>query len=180
MLYFYVRRKTVGILFFLPPSFRCPLRSSIINDTSSCVMVNERFVARRCVPGHWRHLFDNGTNFVATENRFLNNIVNLNKQALTALLVKKSVKNKSNPPGKPHHGFLWQRLVHSFKHAFFAVLCNRRLTGEFFHYFLFCQANPQRSPDSSRECRCDRVRCSHSKPLSAGNSWLKLAIFGKS
>ena len=35
-----------------------------------------------------------------------------------------------NPPSAPHHGGVWERLVRSFKHTFYAILGNRRLTDE--------------------------------------------------
>ena len=49
---------------------------------------------------------------------------------LSESLVKKGIKWKFNPPSAPHHGGLWERLVRSFKHVFYAVLGNRRLTDE--------------------------------------------------
>ena len=97
-------------------------------DTSSCVMGIERFCARRGIPSVI--CSDNGTNFVASEKELLNNINNWNQQTLNNVLVKKGIKWKFNPPSAPHHGSVWERVVRSFKHVFYAVLGNRRLTDE--------------------------------------------------
>ena len=97
-------------------------------DTSSCVMGIERFVSRRGIPAViWS---DNGTNFVATEKELLHNVLNWNQQAITESMVKKGINWKFNPPSAPHHGGVWERLVRSFEHTFYAILGNRRLTDE--------------------------------------------------
>ena len=45
-------------------------------------------------------------------------------------MVQKGVNWKFNPPSAPHQGGVWKRLVRSFKHTFYAILGNRRLTDE--------------------------------------------------
>ena len=97
-------------------------------DSSSCVMGIERFAARRGTPSVlWS---DNGTNFVASDKELLQNVRKWNQQVLTESLVKKVIQWKFNPPSAPHHGGVWERLVRSFKHVFYAVIGNRRLTDE--------------------------------------------------
>ena len=97
-------------------------------DTSSCLMGIERFIARRGTPSVlWS---DNGTNFIASEKELLQNISNWNQKVLSDQLVKKRILWKFNPPSAPHHGGIWERVVRSFKHVFYAVLGNRRLTDE--------------------------------------------------
>ena len=97
-------------------------------DTSSCIMGIERFIARRSTPSVlWS---DNGKNFIASEKELLQNISNWNQQVLTETLVKKRISWKFNPPSAPHHGDVWELVVGSFKHVFYAVLGNRRLTDE--------------------------------------------------
>ena len=98
-------------------------------DTSSCVMGIERFCARRGIPSViWS---DNGTNFVASEKDLLSNINNWNQHTVSDALVKKGIKWwKFNPPSAPHHGGVWERIVHSFKLVFYAVLENHRSTDE--------------------------------------------------
>ena len=97
-------------------------------DTSSCVMGIERFVSRRGIPSVI--LSDNGTNFVASEKELLQNVLKWNQQSIAESMVKKGVSWKFNPPSAPHHGGVWERLVRSFKHTFYAILGNRRLTDE--------------------------------------------------
>ena len=97
-------------------------------DTSSFVMGIERFVARQGTTSVlWS---DNGTNFIDSDKELLQNVRNWNQQVLTELLVKKGIQWKFNPPSAPHHGGVWERLVRSFKHVFYAVIGSRRLTDE--------------------------------------------------
>ena len=97
-------------------------------DTNSCVMGIERFAARRGVPFVlWS---DNRTNFIASEKELLQNVSAWNQQILSEALVKKRIHWKFNPPSAPHHGGVWERIVRSFKHVFYAVLGNRRLTNK--------------------------------------------------
>ena len=97
-------------------------------DTSSCVMGIEMFTARRGTPSVlWS---DNGKNFIASEKELLQNICSWNQQVLSEKLVKKRILWKFKPPSAPHHGGIWERVVRSFKHVFYAVRGNRRLTDE--------------------------------------------------
>ena len=97
-------------------------------DSSSCVMGIERFAARRGIPSVlWS---DNCTNFVASDKELFQNVRNWNQQVHAESLVKKGIKWKFNPPNASHHGGVWERLVRSFKHVFYAVLGNRRLTDD--------------------------------------------------
>ena len=109
---------TRGVQFEVVPSM----------DTSSCVMGIERFVSRRGIPCVISS--DNGTNFVPTEKELLQNVFNWSQQAITESLVKKGINWKFNPLSAPHHGGIWERLVRSFKHTFYAILVKRRLTDE--------------------------------------------------
>ena len=97
-------------------------------DTSSCTKATERFVARSVVPDViWS---DNGINFMATEKELLPNVLNLNQRKLNDSLMKKTIKWKFNLPSAPHHKGVCKKLVIRFKHTFYAILGNRRLTDE--------------------------------------------------
>ena len=61
----------------------------------------ERFVSRRGIPSViWS---DNGTNFVATEKKLLQNVLKRNHQSIAESMVKKGVNWKFNRPSAPHH-----------------------------------------------------------------------------
>ena len=62
--------------------------------------------------------------------KLLQNVRNWNQQFLAESLLKKGIKWQFYPPSAPHHRGVWERLVRSFKHVFYAVLGNRRLTDE--------------------------------------------------
>ena len=97
-------------------------------DSSSCVMGIERFGARRVILSViWA---DNGTNYVASEKELLFNIKNWNQQVLGEALVREGIKRQFNPSSAPHHRDVWERVVRSLKHVFYAVLGNRRLTDD--------------------------------------------------
>ena len=97
-------------------------------DTSSCVIGIQRFTVRRGISSVlWS---DNGTNFISSETELLHNISSWNQQVLFETLVKKRFLRKFNPPSAPHHGGIWERVVRSFKHVFYAVLGNRSLIDE--------------------------------------------------
>ena len=97
-------------------------------DTSSCVMGIDRFVSHRGILSViWSDIVPN---FVSTENELLQNILQWNHQSVAESMVKNGVNRSFNPPSAPHHCGVWERLVRSFKHTFYAILGNRRLTDE--------------------------------------------------
>ena len=96
-------------------------------DTSSCVMGIERFIARRGTPSTiWS---DNGTNFVGAEKELLACIKSWNGIAPT-IFAHKGVAWKFNPPGAPHNGGSWERLVRNVKRVLYDILGSRRVTEE--------------------------------------------------
>ena len=87
----------------------------------------ERFIARRGTPSTiWS---DNGTNFVGAEKELLACIKSWNGMAPT-IFAHKGVTWKFNPPGAPHHGGSWERLVRSVKRVLYDILGSRRVTEE--------------------------------------------------
>ena len=91
-------------------------------DTSSCVMCIEQFIARRGTPSAiWS---DNGTNFVGAQKELLACIKSWNGMAPT-IFAHKGVTWKLNPPGAPHHGGSWERLVRSVKRVLYDILGSR-------------------------------------------------------
>ena len=95
-------------------------------DTDACMMAITRFMARRGKP----HIIisDNGTNFVGAAREFRECFNEWDRDAVCERLANSRVIWKFNPPGAPHFGGIWERLVRSCKKAMFAILGNRRLT----------------------------------------------------
>ena len=87
----------------------------------------ERFIARRGTPSTiWS---DKGTNFVGAEKELLACIKSWNGMAPT-IFAHKGITWKFNPPGAPHHGGSWERLVRSVKRVLYDILGSRRVTEE--------------------------------------------------
>ena len=96
-------------------------------DTSSCIMGTERFIARRGKPSTiWS---DNGSNFIGAEKELLACIKSWNGIAPT-IFAHTVVAWKFNPPGAPHHGGSWERLVRSVKRVVYDILGSRLVTEE--------------------------------------------------
>ena len=129
-LYVPVRRSTEkrwGFLFTCLTTRAVHLEIVPFLDTSSCVMGIERFIARRGTPSTiWSN---NGTNFVGAEKELLACIKSWNGIAPT-IFAHKGVTWKINPPGAPHHGGSWERLVRSVKRVLYDILGSRRVTEE--------------------------------------------------
>ena len=88
-------------------------------------MGNERFLARR---GTKRTIWsDNGTNFVGAEKELFACIKSWNGMAPT-IFAHKVVTWNFNPPGAPHHGGSWERLVRSVKRVLYDMLGSMRVT----------------------------------------------------
>lgn len=82
--------------------------------TESCVLAIRRFVTRRGAPAE---IFsDNGTNFHGANNRLKKQIAERN-QTLAAIFTNTNTKWSFNPPGAPHMGGAWERMVRSVKAA---------------------------------------------------------------
>ena len=95
-------------------------------DTDSCLNAIMRFIARRGKPN--TIISDNGTNFVGAEREFANYVAAWNKEGIEEHLIQRGIRWKFNPPGAPHFGGVWERLVRSCKKAMYAVLGNRSIT----------------------------------------------------
>ncbi|XP_062712313.1 uncharacterized protein LOC134289800 [Aedes albopictus] len=78
-------------------------------STDSCISCVRRFVCRRGSPIEF--ISDNGTNFRGAD-RILRNQIN---SGLTATFTNSCTKWSFNPPGAPHMGGAWERLVRSVK-----------------------------------------------------------------
>ena len=124
-LYVPVRRSTEkhwGFLFTCLTTRAVHLEILPSLDSSSCVMGIEQFIARRGTPSTiWS---DNGTNFVGAEKELLACIKSWNGTAPT-IFAHKGVAWKFNPPGAPHHGGYWKRLIRSVNCVLYDILGSR-------------------------------------------------------
>ena len=89
-------------------------------DTDSCLVAINRFIARRGKPA--TIISDNGTNFVGSARELREYINSWNKDQITSDLAQKNIVWKFNPPGAPHFGGVWERLVRSCKKAMVSIL----------------------------------------------------------
>ncbi|XP_062703565.1 uncharacterized protein LOC134286020 [Aedes albopictus] len=82
--------------------------------TESCIQAIRRFVSRRGSPAEF--FTDNGTNFHGANNQLRKEIEERN-QRLAAVFTNSNTRWSFNPPGTPHMGGVWERLVRSVKDA---------------------------------------------------------------
>ena len=97
-------------------------------DTESCLAAVTRFIARRGYPS--TIISDNGTNSVGAFKEMKSFMNEWDKAKIESDLAQKKVVWKFNPPGAPHFGGTWERLVQSCKKVVIAILDNRNLTDE--------------------------------------------------
>ncbi|XP_055523210.1 uncharacterized protein LOC129717359 [Wyeomyia smithii] len=90
--------------------------------TESCKMAIRRFIGRRGAPVEIRS--DRGTNFVGSSNELLKEMNEINSQ-LAETFTNVGTRWVFNPPGAPHMGGAWERLVRSVKTALAAMYTSR-------------------------------------------------------
>ena len=99
-------------------------------DTSSFVNSFRRFISDENKP---RHMYsDNGTNFVAGDKQIDEGIARWNHYVIGTEMAAERVEWHYNPPGAPHFGGAWERLVRSTKTGLYAALHGKRMTDEIF------------------------------------------------
>ena len=97
-------------------------------EADACLTAITRFIARRGKPNII--LSDNGTNFVGAAREMREWIEAWNQSDIEQSLAQKQIKWKFNPPGAPHFGGVWERMVRSCKKAMMAIVGNRTLTDD--------------------------------------------------
>lgn len=93
-------------------------------SSQSCLMAIRRFICRRGCPEEF--FSDNGTNFKGASKELLKRIENDCAEAVSSATTKWNF----NPPGAPHMGGIWERMVRSVKEAMLALNDGRKLTDE--------------------------------------------------
>ncbi|XP_055633808.1 uncharacterized protein LOC129774135 [Toxorhynchites rutilus septentrionalis] len=91
-------------------------------STESCKMALRRFINRRGAPIEIHS--DRGTNFVGTNNELRREMSKIDDQ-LAEVFTNANTKWVFNPPGTPHMGGSWERLVRSVKTALAAMYTTR-------------------------------------------------------
>lgn len=91
-------------------------------STESCKMAIRRFIGRRGAPVEIRS--DRGTNFVGASNELKQEMATIENQ-LAETFTNTHTDWVFNPPGAPHMGGAWERLVRSVKTALAAIDCPR-------------------------------------------------------
>lgn len=103
-------------------------------DTSCFIMALRRFIARR---GRPRVIYsDNGRNFVGGEKELRQCIQSWNQAQIVDALSQRNIEWVFNPPGAPHMGGVWERLVASVKRALKVVLGNQCVSEDVLHTVL--------------------------------------------
>lgn len=83
-------------------------------SSDSCILAIRRFISRRGAPAE---IFsDNGTSFVGA-NKQLQQEIAARDQVLATTFTNTNTRWAFNPPGAPHMGGVWERLVRSVKCA---------------------------------------------------------------
>jgi hypothetical protein len=66
--------------------------------------------------------FDNSTNFKGAEMEMKRALLELDSDRINREFAEVELKGKFNPPGAPHFGGVWERLIKTVKQALYAVL----------------------------------------------------------
>ena len=91
-------------------------------------MAIRRFIARR---GYPRNIYcDQGTNFKSADKVLREEINRLEKIKIVNTMTAKQIDFHFNPPGAPHMGGTWERLIASVKRAFGKILYSHHLKEE--------------------------------------------------
>ncbi|XP_053699022.1 uncharacterized protein LOC128745992 [Sabethes cyaneus] len=96
-------------------------------SSQSCLMAIRRFINRFGCPNEF--FSDNGTNFKGASKELMaeiNRIQNACAEGVTSVVTKWHF----NPPGAPHMGGVWERMVRSVKETMAALCDGRKLTDE--------------------------------------------------
>jgi transposase InsO family protein len=103
------RQKRYGALFTCLSTRAVHVEIAHSLDTGSAIMAIRRFAARRGIPE--KIFSDNGTNFHGAERELRESLEQLNQQQITQDLAIKGIQWIFIPPGSPHMGGVWERMV---------------------------------------------------------------------
>ncbi|XP_043246546.1 uncharacterized protein LOC122394053 [Amphibalanus amphitrite] len=122
------REKRYGCLFTCLSTRAVHIELAHSLDTDSFIMAMRRMMARR---GNVSLVCsDNGTNFRAGEREMRQALQQWNQTKIADTLSQEGVEWRFNPPGAPHFGGVFERLVRSAKRALTTVLGDRAVDDE--------------------------------------------------
>ncbi|XP_075163374.1 uncharacterized protein LOC142236009 [Haematobia irritans] len=96
--------------------------------TDSCILAIRNFMSRRGIPREFYS--DNGTNFIGAERELREALADVNKDELVKAFTSSTCKWNFNPPGAPHMGGAWERLVRSVKTVLYNMMPSRSPSDE--------------------------------------------------
>ncbi|XP_074030342.1 uncharacterized protein [Leptinotarsa decemlineata] len=107
--------KRYGVLFTCLTLRAIHIELAASLDTSSAILAIRRFMCRRGQPKEI--ITDNGTNFVGAERELKKWFQTLDQKKISEEVASKNIIWKFNPPGAPHMGGIWERMIRSIKTA---------------------------------------------------------------
>ena len=126
--------KRYGVLFTCLATRAIHLELAQSLDTDGFLLALRRFLARR---GRPRSLFsDNGSNFVGAERQLRESLMEWEQTKIADMCSQQDIQWHFIPPGAPHMGGAWERLVGSVKRALKIVMGETVLTDEVLHTLL--------------------------------------------
>lgn len=114
------REKRWGVLFTCLTTRAVHLELAASLSTSSMIMALRRLSARRGSPK--RIYSDNGTNFVGADRELRDEWAKIDKREVEMASEERNITWKFIPPGAPHMGGAWERMIRTVKVALAAVL----------------------------------------------------------
>lgn len=126
--------KTYGVLFTCLTTRAVHLELANCLDTDSFLLAFRRFVARRGKPD--MVYSDNGSNFIGGEREMRESLAEWEQERIANDLSKKGIQWNFIPPGAPHMGGAWERLVGSVKRALRIIPGSHCLSEEVLHTLL--------------------------------------------
>ena len=125
-----VKEKVYGVIFTCMTTRAIHVETSSSLSTDSAIMAIRRFVSRRGKPNS---IFsDNATNFRGADRELKEAIQGFDQNQIQCKLSANGINWVFNPPGAPHFGGSWERLIRTVKTALRATLKGRITTLEVF------------------------------------------------
>nr|XP_049464883.1 uncharacterized protein LOC120956082 [Anopheles coluzzii] len=120
--------KRWGVIFTCLTSRAVHLEIAASLNTASCILAIRRFIARRGTP--LEIISDRGTNFVGASRELDEAAQEIDHDAMMTVFCGPQTKWSFNPPGAPHFGGCWERLVRSVKKVLNQFVFPKRPTDE--------------------------------------------------